>query len=110
MAVGDADGDGVEEIFTLAGRTLKIFQVQDRVIRELAEVSLSPRIDRHAIGLADIDGDGRAEIYLSGTDGLYVSSAIMQWSKAGGAQMVAENIHYYIRPVWVPQRGWQLLG
>lgn len=110
MAVGDADGDGTEEIFTLAGRTLKIFQVQDRVIRELAEVSLSSRITRHAMRLADVDGDGRQEIYLSGTDGLYVSSAIMEWSKASGAQMVAENIPYYLRPVRVPQRGWQLLG
>lgn len=109
-AVGDADGDGTEEIFTLSGRTLKVFKVEGRVIKELAKISLSPRISRHAISLADVDGDGRQEIYLSGTDGLYVSSAIMQWSKAGGLEELAEHVRYYLRPVWVPNKGWQLLG
>ena len=51
----------------------------------------------------------RQEIYLSGTDGLYVSSMIMKYDTTG-FHILARNIPWYLRPLFVPGKGWQLAG
>ncbi|MGW8194410.1 MAG: hypothetical protein ACWGOX_09115, partial [Desulforhopalus sp.] len=86
MAVGDADGDGEDEIFVVSEQKLTVLAVRDRNIVELMQMPLSPYIVRHAINLADLDGESRQEIYLSGTNGLSVSSAIMTWNRNDGLQ------------------------
>ena len=47
--------------------------------------------------MADLDGDGKDEIYISATDGLYVSSLIMKYDSPGGFQIVSRNISWYLR-------------
>ena len=110
MAVGDVDGDGAKEILLLAGQGLKLFSTKDNVIRQTAETSLPSNLVIHAMNLADLDGDGKEEIYLSGTDGLYVSSMIMKYDPTGGFQTLARNIPRYVRPLFIPGKGWQLAG
>ena len=79
MAVGDVNGDGQKEILLLAGQDLLLYGTRDKAIVQLAKTSLPASLVIHAVNLADLDGDGKEEIYLSGTDGLYVSSMIMQY-------------------------------
>jgi hypothetical protein len=110
MAVGDVTGDGDRETLVLSGQSLRLFKIQDKALVQIAETSLPPFIVTHALNLADLDGDGKEEIYISGTDGLDVSSMIMKYDPAGGFQQVASNIRWYIRPLLVPGKGWQLAG
>lgn len=110
MAVGDITGDGERKILLLTGSQLRLFTSKGEDIRKIAETSLPPNLVVHAINLADLDGDGQEEIYLSGTDGLYVSSMILQYDAAGGFPVISRNIPWYLRPLFVPGKGWQLAG
>ncbi len=110
MAVGDVNGDGNQDILVLSRSDLKLFSTKDNTITQVAETALPSTIVTHAVNLADLDGDGKAEIYLSGTDGLYVSSMIMKYDTTAGFQIVSRNIPWYLRPILVPGKGWQLAG
>lgn len=109
MAVGDINGDGGHEIVLLAGQDLLLYGTKDNAIVELARTALPAALVIHAVNIADINGDGRQEIYLSGTDGLSVSSTIMQYETTG-FQILARNIRWYLRPLFIPGQGWQLAG
>lgn len=109
MAVGDVNGDGQKEIVTVSDRKLRLFKTTSKSIELLAETKLSSTLTSHAVNMADVDGDGREEIYLSATDGLYVSSIIMTYSH-GGFQIVAAHIPWYLRPLTIPGEGMQLVG
>ena len=110
MALGDADGDGTNEVFVLLGSKLELFKVNGKTIDKIAETNLPTTMRYHAINVADLDKDGKLEIYLSATTDLDVSSMVMSWSKEGGFRTLAENIYWYIKPLLVPGKGWQLAG
>ncbi len=114
MAVGDVDGDGEQEILVLAGRDLRLFKVvrtkKEDTIVQVAETKLPRSMVSHAINLADLDGAGKEEIYISGTNGLNVSSMIMRYDTEAGFRVAAGNIPWYLRPVNIPGKGWLLAG
>lgn len=110
FAVGDIDGDGGDEIVVLMGRSLELYKVEGNKINKISSTSLPSTIDCHAINAADLDNNGRMELYVSGTDGLEVSSLIVDWDKGKGFRIVTNNIPWYIRPIFVPGKGWQLAG
>ncbi len=110
MAVGDLDGDGQDEIVVLLGNSIELYKSDGKKIDRVATASLPAAVEPHAINIADIDQNGRMEIYISGTDGLEVSSMIMAWNQEKGFQLLAENIPWYLRPVMIPGKGWRLAG
>ena len=110
MAVADIDGQPGEEIVTIDETRLAIFRLNGRLIEKVTEKQLSRRLRLHALSLGDIDKDGRAEIVISATDGLDVSSMILRWNAAGGFQTLAENLRYYLRAVDLPAKGETLCG
>lgn len=110
LATGDIDGDGVDEIVVLIGNSLELYKLDGKKINKIATARLSPSLECHAINMADLDKNGRMEIYISATDGLNISSLIVGWDKEKGFRIVTENIPWYIRPILVPGKGWHLAG
>ena len=110
MAVGDVDGDTKTEIVLLSERELRILQFVGREMREIAKTKLPRSTQVHAVNIADLDSNGKMEIYLSATSGIYVSSLIMEWDRTAGFVVVGENIPWYLRPINHPERGWILAG
>ena len=110
FAVGDVDGDAQDEIVVLIGNSLEMYKVDGKKINKVASAGLPPALECHALNVADLDGSGRMKIYISGTDGLNVSSLIVDWDKGKGFRILSENIPWYIRPVLVPGKGWRLVG
>lgn len=110
FAVGDVDGDAINEMVVLVDNTLELYKIDGKKINKVATAKLPAAIECHAMNVADVGHDGRVKIYISATDGLNISSLIVAWDKAKGFSIVTENIPWYIRPVLVPGKGWRLAG
>ncbi|EKD39736.1 MAG: hypothetical protein ACD_75C00308G0002, partial [uncultured bacterium] len=110
LAVADADGDGIGEIFVLAGTKLELYKLNGKSVDKVASTVLPKNVLGHAVNAADLDSDGKPEIYLSATEGLDVASMIIKWDKANGFVVVSRNIGWYLRPLYVPGKGWRLAG
>ena len=110
MAVGDVDGDTKTEIVLLSERELRILQFVGREMQELAKTKLPRSTKVHAINVADLDNNGKMEIYLSATEDLIVSSLIMEWDRNAGFRTIKQRIPWYLRPINHPERGWILAG
>ena len=65
----DLDGDGTKEIVLLdrASKTLQFLDLKDGVYRPGGSLSLGP-IDFQGMHVADLDGDGRDDLLIAGTD------------------------------------------
>ncbi len=110
MAVGDINRDGREEILVLSENEIQLFDLTEEGIELLAQKKLPADKRNHAINIADINGDGSTEVYISATKNLDVSSMILTWQKESGFVLVADDIPWYLRPVKMPDGQWSLLG
>jgi len=110
LATGDLDGDGTLEIAAASRTTLEIYRFDETVFRKLADYQFGKSYKIHAVNIADLDGDGKPEIYVSANNNIPAASAIFRWSASAGLTPVMTDIGYYIRPVEVPTDGWILAG
>ncbi|SHO52493.1 FG-GAP repeat domain-containing protein [Desulfopila aestuarii] len=110
MATGDLDGDGIMEIVAASRTTLEIYRFDETVFKKLAEYKFDKSYKIHAVNIADLNGDGAPEIYLSANNKILASSAVFSWSVSNGLKPVLTDIRYYIRPVETPADGWILAG
>ena len=98
MDAGDTDGDGREEFVLLEqGRLLLLRAGSNDHFRILAQYPLPGYLGLHTVYLADLDSNGRQEIYISASNGSSPSSLVLEWN---GAQFRSLNwqVPYYLRP------------
>jgi len=110
MAAGDLDGDGTVEIVAASRSSLEVYRFDATLFTKLGEYSFDDSYKIHAVNIADQDGDGTQEIYVSANNDIPASSAIFTWSATAGLTPKMTNIPYYIRPVEVPSEGLILAG
>ncbi len=110
MDVGDLDGDGTKEIVLAGDGGLRIFHFKDGRFLQIAKASLTSRLKVQAMSLADLNHDGRDEIYISATDGDYISSLIAEWNNRQGLHILHQDIHWYLRPLKIPGKDMILAG
>jgi len=111
MAIGDIDGDGKKETVFTTEHTVEAYRYDNQrfiKISILAERNLD-----HLIGVdvADINGNGVAEIYVSALDPYrkYVKSFVIELTGKSYVEIV-KNTDWYLRVVDMPQRGKVLIG
>ena len=88
VAVGDLTGDGQPKVAVADGERIQIFAVEKgRVFRHLWT---SERSGNNILGLdaADVNGNGRAELFVTNYYGRRVNSYVLEWQ---GSEMV---------PIW----------
>jgi TolB-like protein len=109
IAFGDLDGDGKIETVLLSKNKITICRfVQDRF--EIVKEIPGDRWDNYvAVDVADINGTGRPQIFVSNyrSDGL--RSKVLSWEQ-GEYKTIAKDIHYHLRIHQIPRRGAVLLG
>lgn len=110
MTAGDIDGDGKDEILIASNTKIMIYQVRQQDIEPLGSITLPGFLAVHALNVADLDGDGQMEIYLSATRSGNPLSFVMEWKAATGVRWLYENVLWYLRPMEIPGKGLVLMG
>ncbi|MEN8143135.1 MAG: VCBS repeat-containing protein [Thermodesulfobacteriota bacterium] len=110
MAVGDVFGDG-DEVLVLAEKQKVFFYRQDgnRLVAAGA-ITDGPKYARVvALNLADLNGNGRAEVYVSASSGNGPSSYAAEWNGSSFVRLF-DRQRWYVRPLELPGRGMILAG
>lgn len=110
LELADFNGDGENDLLTLSEYSLKLYVVKEKTLRLESEMKVPNTIVPHALSLGDMDGDSKQEIYISGTDGLDVSSMVVIWDAKRKFTILSEDIPWYIRAVHYKDEGLKLLG
>jgi len=107
--LGDIDGDGTLEVILASKTEVMVFNRNETRLNSIATISMGNRYNVHSVGTADLNGNGRAEIYISASDPEIPGSRAVEWD---GKQFVDlfNEARWYIRPVNVPGTGPVLVG
>ncbi|MDT8336024.1 MAG: VCBS repeat-containing protein, partial [Desulfurivibrionaceae bacterium] len=108
--VGDLFGDGGEQIVIAEKRKITVFRRDNGQLQKVGGVPEAPRHVRIiALNLADLNNNGRAEIYISAVSDNSPYSYAAEWD---GRQFVKtfDRRPHYLRPLFVPGKGWGLYG
>ena len=109
MEVADVTGDGQLEFILAGPNRVEIYRrEQDRFIR-MGRISTLNRFPIHYLSTADLNRNGRAEIYISAGDHRRPNSLIVEWD---GNDFVRthDKLSWYIRAMELPREGETLVG
>jgi hypothetical protein len=96
LAVGDFDGDGQQETAVVLDNTLLIARISAGEFTQLAEVPISSRLQVLGLDAIDLDGNGRAELYLSAMGNYQPSSFVVEYNGTG-YETVISNVRWLLR-------------
>jgi TolB-like protein len=78
MDIGDVTGDGQNEIVLLENTTLSVYRYQDGTLVRIGSYSSADQHRFIAVDVADINGNGRAEIFASKVSETTVTSVVLE--------------------------------
>ena len=107
--VGDVDGDGQAEIIIASRSEVQVYRRDGTRLNLLGTIKMLVRYPVHAVNTADLNGNGRDEIYISGADTKNPGSRAVEWDGAGFVDLFSDA-RWYIRPMEVPGAGLVLVG
>ena len=111
IAVGDVDGDSKQEIVFVSQNHLYVYRLVEHRFIKIKEVAGKPSAHFIGVDVSDINGNGRAEIFVTNLDTLRntLDSFVLEWN-AGDFVTISENNYWYYRILDVSTRGTVLLG
>ena len=106
--VADVDGDGALEVILADKSEVQVFDRDEARLNLIGTIQVAG-YQVHSVNAADLDGDGRAEIYISANDPQIPGSMAVEWDGKQFA-ILFKNARWYIRPMNIPSTGLVLLG
>ncbi len=109
MDVGDVDGDGISEFVLASKNELRVYRGHGSRFQRIAQLKTPVRYAIHSVTMADLNNNGRMEIYISAADAKRPNSFVLEWDGKQFAKL-AENQRWYIRAINIPGEGMVLAG
>ncbi len=109
LALGDVDGDGREEVILAGPHEVQVFHRDGTRLNLFATIKMGARYRIHSVNTADLNGNGRDEIYISAADPKIPGSRAVEWNGKRFVDLFREA-RWYIRPLRVPGMGLILAG
>lgn len=111
MALGDVDNDGKTEIVILTPKTVQIYRYVNKKIKKIADIHKISFRYPVGIDVADINGNGFEEIFVTALDNYKssVSSFVLEYD-GNDYKIIVKNINCYLRVVTLADNTAILLG
>jgi len=109
MEVGDVDGDEQDEFVLASPYEVRIYKRFDTRYQKVGQIDLPHRYAIHSVTMADLNNNGRKEIYISAADAKEPNSIVIEWD---GKEFVrtADSLPWYLRVIEIPGQGPVLAG
>ncbi len=108
MDAGDLDGDGTIEIVMAAVDKLYIYRYSDGHFKKIETIDLDGYLRIHAVSLADLNGNGILEIYVSANNEQKPESTVIEWN-GREVRFLHKRVPYYLH-IATPEGKPVLLG
>jgi len=109
IEVADLDGDGQLETAMAYPHQIQIARLLNGVFTTISSVDIGKSYRALRLDGADLNGDGKQELYLTASLGQDLSSMVIA-EQDGQYQITSTNIPWYLRAVDLPGEGRVLLG
>lgn len=111
IAVGDVDGDGLNETVFIGKDTVFIYRHANGRMARLGDVETDRTTDLVSVDAADINANGKDEIFVTALnyDSGTLKSFVLEWD---GKQFrkIVDDAQWYYRVIDMPNRGKVLMG
>jgi len=103
LAMGDVDGDGDTEVVFASDQQASVYRFKDERFLKVADIDPAERLIFLGLDVADINGNGRAEIFVSArSDNYFAHSYVLEWD-GSAYQKIYDAPNWYFRVLWNPQ-------
>lgn len=109
MDVGDVDGDGRLDVVMASTSKVFMYHLNNNRLLEFGSIKMPARSKIHAVSLADMDRNGKAEIYISAADDTSPHSWAYEWNGTDFSTIL-NDVPWYIRTMQMPGEGIALVG
>jgi hypothetical protein len=101
VSVADLDGDGQQETAVVLDNKLLVTRIVDEELTELAELELPKRLQILTMDAVDLNGDGRAELYLSALNKYDAESFVVEYT-GENYEIVVRRVRWLFRSITFP--------
>jgi TolB-like protein len=108
LDVGDLDGDGKNEVVIIDRDTVYVYKWRKNRLFQFKTIKETWGSNYIYVSVADLDGNGRAEIYVSNLTQT-VSSLVLEWD-GGKFKKISSGESWLFRVVDLPGKGKTLVG
>jgi len=110
IAIGDVDGDGRNETVFISEKTVHIYRYSDGKFAKIAEVKGKGDIPFISVDVADINKNGKAEIFITKLirNAKKLKSFVLEWNGTE-FKTIQDNSSWYYRVLIIPGRGSKIL-
>ena len=98
MAIGDVDGDGLNEIVVIDIKTIRIYKKKGKEIRLVQSIAGRSTNTYLAVDLIDLNGNGIKEIYVTCLTGREINSFVLEY-KDKKYTRIAADLKYFFRVI-----------
>jgi TolB-like protein len=109
LAVGEVDGDGNQEIVLITDKKVLICRKVDEKLKRLAEYKEKGPVSFLRVDLADINGNGVSEIFVTNLRKNSLDSFVLEY-KNEEVVKIADNLEWFLGMVNFPGEGPILLA
>lgn len=109
MEVGDVDGDEQDEFVLASPYEVRVYRRFDSRYQKIGQIAIAHRYKIHSITMADLNNNGRQEIYISAADAKEPNSIVVEWDGKAFVR-TADNLSWYLRVIEIPGEGKVLAG
>ena len=111
MAIGDVDGDGRSEIVVVSPDEIYVYRLEKGQLREITRQDVGSEHYNIGVDVADINGNGRAEIFITAlTRPKNVVRSYVKEFDGKAFVEIAQDLPWFFRVTDLPVRGRILLG